>query len=73
MPPPPPQAGSSERETGFQDEQEVHLSYSSGRLQAQEPHKCLLDILTPFLTSPWPVSFILSVSYLAWQGHSPGT
>lgn len=70
MPPPPRGRVDRERETGLQ---EVHLSYFSGRLQAQEPHKGLLDILTPFLTSPWPVSFILSVSYLAWQGHSPGT
>lgn len=49
------------------------ISYFSGGLQAQEAHKSLLGTLTPFLTSTWLFSFILSVSRLAWQGHSPGT
>lgn len=58
---------------GLWDEQEVHLSYFCNRLQAQEPHKSLMDILTPFLTSTRPFSFILSVSDLPWQRNSPGT
>lgn len=66
-----PSGQGCQREMGLQEEQEVHLSYFSGWLQAQEPHKSLLDILTPFLTSIWPFSFILSVSYLALARAQP--